>query len=208
MSTPTTELPASFLQHLSGLEAAYLRETDPIRQSGFRGGAERWRAERSPLLRAIPASGTLLDVGCANGYLLECLVRWGSESGLALTPFGVDCGAGLIALARQRLPGFADHFFLANAWGWTPPRRFQYVYAVFDCVPRSAFGEFVEQLLSGAVAPGGRLILGAYGSRSRGEPPAPLHVMLTDLGYVVAGSITAGMPETVRFAWIDAKTGT
>jgi hypothetical protein len=88
MSTPTTQLPASFLQHLSDLEAAYLRETDPIR------------------------------------------------------------------------------------------RRFQYVYAVFDCVPRSAFGAFVEQLLSEAVAPGGRLILGAYGSRSRGEPPAPLHAML------------------------------
>src|ERR671937_40228 len=73
MGTSMAPLPPSFLQHLAHLEAAYLRETDPIRQSGFSGGAERWRAERSPILLAIPESGTVLDVGCANGYLLECL---------------------------------------------------------------------------------------------------------------------------------------
>jgi SAM-dependent methyltransferase len=198
------ELPASFLQHLRDLESGYLRETDPMRQSGFSGGADRWRVERSPILSAIPASGTLLDVGCANGHLLECLLRWGLESGLILTPFGVDCSARLIALARQRLPAFRDHFFVANAWDWSPPRRFQYVYAVCDCVPDSCFGGFVEHLLSQAVAPGGRLIIGAYGSRSRGELPAPVDQMLTRLGYTLIGSTAAGQPETARFAWIPA----
>jgi hypothetical protein len=83
-------LPADFIQHLAKLEAAYLRESDPIRQSGFHGGPARWRGERSPILRAIPRSGTLLDVGCANGYLLESLMSWGSESGLTPTPYGVE----------------------------------------------------------------------------------------------------------------------
>jgi hypothetical protein len=159
MSTPAPPLRASFLQHLSDLEAAYIRETDPIKQSGFNGGPGRWRAERSPILRAVPASGSLLDVGCANGYLLQCLVRWGLESGLTLTPFGVDCSARLIAIARQRL--------------------------------------------TEVVAPGGRLILGAYGSRSRRERPARLDEMLTELGYRLSGSVAAGDPETARFAWID-----
>jgi SAM-dependent methyltransferase len=200
----SSQLPAPFLQHLRALEADYLRQTDPLRQSGFSGGADRWRAERAPILSAIPESGTLLDVGCANGYLLECLLSWGLESGLTLTPFGVDCSAGLIALARQRLPAYRDHFFVANAWGWCPPQRFQYVYALWDCVPDSCFGGLVDHLLSEVVASGGRLIIGAYGSRSRGELPAPVDAMLTRLGYPLAGSITAGQPETARFAWISA----
>jgi SAM-dependent methyltransferase len=196
-------LPADFLQHLTKLQAAYLREIDPIRQSGFSGGPERWRAERSPILGAVTASGSLLDVGCANGYLLECLMRWGSEIGVTLTPFGVDCSEGLIALARERMPLFREHFYVANAWGWIPPQRFQYVYCVFDCVPGEVLGDFVEHLLSKVVAPGGRLILGAYGSRSRREAPAPVDEFLQDLGHRVVGSAVAGQPETARFAWVD-----
>jgi SAM-dependent methyltransferase len=197
-------LPAEFLQRLAELERAYLRETDPIKQSGFSGGAERWRTERSPILNAIPASGSLLDVGCANGYLLECLLQWACERGVTLTPFGVDCSAGLIELARERLPMFRGHFHVANASVWIPPQRFQYVYSVFDCVPESALGDFVEHLLSQVVAPGGRLILGAYGSRSRREVPVRLDELLANLGHVVAGSAVAGVPETARFIWIDA----
>jgi hypothetical protein len=66
-------------------------------------------------------------------------------------------------------------------------------------------GAFVEQLMQNVVAPGGRLILGAYGSRSRREPPAPIDVLLADSNYEVAGSATAGTPETARFAWIDNR---
>jgi SAM-dependent methyltransferase len=197
-------LPDDFLCHLGELEAVYLRHDDPIKQSGFSGGVERWRSERSPILQAIPSNGAILDVGCANGHLLECLLEWGAERGLTLEPFGVDCGAGLIELARRRLPAVRDHFFVANAWGWEPPRRFQYVYSVFDCVPSNNLGAFVEHLMSKVVAPGGRLILGAYGSRSRGEKAAPIDAMLARMGYVVAGFAAAGEPETARFAWIDA----
>ena len=73
-------LPRAFLQNLRTLEAAYLKEDDPIRQSGFSGGAQRWRSERGPILEAIDVDGELLDIGCANGYLLECLVRWGQRA--------------------------------------------------------------------------------------------------------------------------------
>ena len=66
----TRTLPLIFLQDLWALEAAYLKEDDPIRQSGFRGGADRWRAEWGPILNAIETNEDLLDIGCANGYLL------------------------------------------------------------------------------------------------------------------------------------------
>jgi SAM-dependent methyltransferase len=203
LSTPPPPLPAPFLEHLAALESAYLRESDPIKQSGFSGGPERWRTERAPILDAISTNGDLLDIGCANGHLLECLVQWAGERGLALTPFGIDCSAALVALARERLPNSRDNFWVANAWGWTPPRRFHYVYSVFDCVPRANLGTFAKQLIRDVVAPGGRLIFGAYGNRTRHEPPARIDVMLTDLGYEVAGSTSAGSPATARFAWID-----
>ncbi len=70
-------LPRDFVRRIESLEEAYLRSDDPIRQSGFGGGAERWRAERGPILEAVEGDGDLLDIGCANGYLLECLVAWG-----------------------------------------------------------------------------------------------------------------------------------
>ncbi len=81
-----TDLPPDFRARARSLEAAYLESDDPIRQSGFGGGPERWRAERQPILDAVEGDGDLLDIGCANGYLLECLVAWGAERGLALTP--------------------------------------------------------------------------------------------------------------------------
>ena len=76
------QLPATFLSELRELEASYLQRSDPIEQSGFHGGAERWRAEREPILDAIMRDGELLDIGCANGFLLECLVEWGQERGV------------------------------------------------------------------------------------------------------------------------------
>jgi hypothetical protein len=118
---PPRPLPAEFLRALAALERAYLVASDPLRQSGFGGGPHRWRAERKPILQAIDGDGDLLDIGCANGFLLESLRAWALERNIALIPYGVDQGAQLIAIARARLPGFANHFWVGNAWSWQPP---------------------------------------------------------------------------------------
>jgi SAM-dependent methyltransferase len=204
MCSTTDRLPPEFLAQLGALERAYLRERDPIRQSGFAGGAVRWRAEREPILDAVEGDGDLLDVGCANGYLAECLVAWGRERGLKLVPFGVDQSAALVGLACRRLPELAAQFWVANAWEWTPPRRFHYVYALHDCVPRDYLRCFVERLLVAAAAPGGRLTVGAYGSRSRQEEPLDISRRLASLGFQIAGESTGGDPVVSRFAWINA----
>ncbi len=202
MSHPT--LPREFLLQLRELEAAYLKEDDPIRQSGFSGGPQRWRSEREPLLEPIRESGDFLDLGCANGYLLESLVAWAGERAIQLTPFGVDQSPGLIELARRRLPQYADHFYVANAWEWQPPRRYRYVYSVHDCVPEQFLQAYVVRLLGHVVAPGGLLILGAYGSRSRGVEPLALRERLTAYGLVPGGGITVGQPPISRFVWLAA----
>ncbi len=201
---PRQALPADFLQHLRQLEASYVNEVDPIRQSGFSGGAERWRAEREPILDPIRESGELLDIGCANGYLLESLIAWAQERGIRLIPYGIDQSAALVELARRRLPQFASHFYVANAWEWEPPQRYRYVYSVHDCVPDGFLASYVARLLQQVVAPGGLLILGAYGSRSGGVEPLPLRERLIEFGLAPAGGATVGHAPISRFVWVAA----
>lgn len=53
------------------LEEAYLQHDEPWKQSGFSGPEERWVACRKPIADCVEKSGSFLDIGCANGYLLE-----------------------------------------------------------------------------------------------------------------------------------------
>ena len=197
-------LPQSFLQELKELEAAYLKEDDPIRQSGFSGGAARWRDERGPILEAIATDGDLLDIGCANGYLLKCLVKWGSERGLRLIPHGLDQGSSLIELAKGCLPEYADNFHVGNAWDWRPRRKYRYVYMLYDCLPLDYLAEGVNRLMERVVAPQGRLIVGSYGSKSDAIPPFDIGDFLQAAGFVVLGRAEGGRGPITKFAWIDA----
>jgi len=199
------ELAGWFEEVRRTLEAGYLAHDDPIRQSGFSGGPDRWRRERGPILEAIDVDGDLLDVGCANGYLLECLVAWAAERGRRIVPYGVDLSEKFIDLARRRLPKHADHFWVANAWAWSPPRRFRFVYALLDSVPDESMGTYAHRLLDRSVETGGRLIAGHYGSRSRGVPPLDVAALLTADGLRVAGEAAGGDPIITRFAWVDKK---
>jgi len=205
MDTDAGEISDEFMQEVRGLEGHYLKHDDPIKQSGYFGGAERWRKEREVVLAAIEADGDILDIGCANGYLLECLVQWGHEKGITLTPYGLDIGPRLIEVARRRLPGYADHFRVGNAWTWRPSRTFRYVYTLHDCVPDNLLGEYAQRLMSRCVASGGRLIIGAYGSQSRNEPARDVAAALRGLEFAVAGSASASLGDfpVTRIAWLD-----
>jgi len=202
-----TGLPVAFLDRLRELEGSYLRETDPIRQSGFSGGHQRWRTERELVLDAVPDDGDFLDIGCANGFLLECLVQWGQERHVRLTPYGVDCGAHLLALAKQRLPQYESNFWVANAWKWIAPRQFRYVYSLYDCVPEELLLAYIRRLLTRYVEHGGTLIMGAYGSCSKQEAARDIATDIAAAGFRVAGSSSRGALPVARVAWIRAEQG-
>jgi len=197
------KLPKEFLRQIRKLVKSYMTEIDPIRQSGFGGGEHRWRTEREPILEAVDSDGDFLDVGCANGYLLECLVNWADERGFRLAPFGLDLGEDLLELACNRHPGHSNNFFIGNAWEWIPPRKFKYVYSLYDCVPNVYLEEYIGRLLKNVVSENGRLILGAYGSQTRNEPPFDLAEFCRVNTIPLAGQYSGGQPLIASFVWID-----
>jgi SAM-dependent methyltransferase len=152
--------------HKRFFTAHYLASDNPRAQSGHSGGEAAYRYTRGMLLEAIHRDGTFLDVGCANGHLMEMLARWLEGTGLEVEFYGLDISDGLRELAKQRLPHWADRFFLGNALHWAPPRQFDFVVtAELDYVPRDRRRDLVEHLWADCVAPGGRLILGPYGEQ-------------------------------------------
>jgi len=146
----------------SVLETAYLAHEEPWRQSGMSGPEERWVSLRRPVADCMDRSGALLDIGCANGYLLECCLRWTAERGVRIEPHGLDISDKLAALARKRLPDYADHIYVGNGYDWAPPRRFDYVRTELCYVPAEAERAYVERLLREFLLPGGRLLVANY----------------------------------------------
>ena len=190
---------------LKDLEAAYLAETDPVRQSGFGGGHERWRKERGLILTAVDRDGDFLDIGCANGYLVECLCRWANEKGITLEPYGVDIGTDLIALARKRLPSYASHFWARNAWEWIPPRRFRFVYTLTDLVPQTLLKDFLMRVMAHYVEDQGTLIVGGYGSTSQNIPAPDITGILKCFDFPVIESAIYGDLPVSHVAWVKAQ---
>jgi SAM-dependent methyltransferase len=196
------ELDAWFEANRNLLETAYLQGREPWQQSGFglhtpHTPAE-WEAERRPIADCMDAPGAFLDIGCANGYLLETVLGWTSARGIAIDPYGLDLSAALVALARQRLPRHAEHLFVGNGWTWDPPRRFDYVRTELVYVPEEFFGPYVARLQERFLTPGGRLLIAEY--RSKGTTVRELTVdrTLADLGFTVR-SIALGYRNGVEY---------
>ena len=188
------------------LEAKYLAGDNPRAQSGFGGDDAYWRVARGVIADAVDRSGSFLDVGCASGHLLECLVDWCAARGHELEPFGLDIIPSMVDLARSRLPDWADRIALGDARTWTPPRRFDFVRTELVYAPDDEQRALVDHLLAAVVAPGGRLIVCSYGSRTRPDPLAEdLTGRLAAWGYPVSGSSTASVGGRVT-TWVGWVT--
>jgi 2-polyprenyl-3-methyl-5-hydroxy-6-metoxy-1,4-benzoquinol methylase len=190
------------------LDAAYLAAVSPEGGSGS-AAAQDWHDERSVLLDAVDRDGSFLDVGCANGLLMESLARWSDARGVRLEPYGVDISEPLAALARRRLPQWADRIWTGNALEWVAPngQQFDYVHTLLETVPAPRHAALVGHLLDTAVAPGGRLLVSHYGVEEDRKAAA----ILARLGYAVAGETRApGRADGRRrppSAWIDKSSG-
>ncbi len=152
-----------FLTVKKTLEDAYLKHQEPWKQSGMSGPLERWTSLRKPVADCVDKSGSFLDIGCANGFLLECCLRWTGERGLVIEPFGLDLSERLIELAKMRLPGYANNFYVGNAIDWVPSRRFDFVRTELVYVPAERERDYVRFLSGHYLYPNGKLLIANYG---------------------------------------------
>lgn len=151
-----------FKENAYNYEADYIIYEEPWRQSGFAGPEERWEKCRKPIADLVTKSGTFLDIGCANGYLLECIMKWKFEIGINIIPYGLDIGEKLVALAKERLSKFADNMFIGNAFYWIPPMKFDYVGTELVYVPDELKKQYIERLKKDFLNEDGALLVCEY----------------------------------------------
>ena len=176
----------------SEFDRAYLATDDPRAQSGFHGSAERWEAARRGIAEAIDRDGTFLDVGCANGLLMESVVAW---SRFRVEPYGIDFAPGLVELAQRR---FGDHVWLADARTWEPPFRFDFAHIRLEY--------FEPSMLRFAR----RVIVSSDGSFRRPASPKaePVAERLRELGLEPSGELYHRDDEQLvelSVAWVDQE---
>lgn len=116
----------------------------------YAGEAER---VRQLVARRLPEAASLLDVACGTGRHLEVLRNW-------FTVEGLDAEAGLLAVARRRLPGVPLHH--ADMRSFALDRRFDVVTCLFSAIgymqtPEALFEAIAT--MSRHLAPGGLLIV-------------------------------------------------
>ncbi len=185
------------------LENAYLSAQTPWQQSGLSGSYEDWTRLRIPISECIETSGTFLDIGCANGFLLECLLNWTGKKSVKIEPYGLDYSQKLARLARERLPDFQDNIFAGNAWNWEPPFEFDYVRTEVCYVPLNLCKEFISKLLNRFLVADGKLLVAQYRSRREDLSKDWIDDHLSELGFTVRGyksGFSGGGLELTRVA--------
>ncbi len=190
----------------SVITPAYLRADTPRAQSGHSGDDVHWERARSLIVDAVDHDGTFLDVGCASGYLMECVQRWARDRGYQIAPYGLDIAPELAELARTRLPQWRDRIWVGNARTWVPPMRFDYVRTGLEYVPRQHQRDLIQHLLENVVAPGGCLVIGTVNEETAHTTPWQEEIVV-DWGFEIAGHSERphylGERLLYRVFWID-----
>ncbi|HEX5061664.1 MAG TPA: class I SAM-dependent methyltransferase [Kofleriaceae bacterium] len=186
----------------AAITPSYLAADTPWAQSGKSGDAASFERARRLLVDAM-RPGCFLDVGCASGYLMECMQTWCAEAGIACEPYGLDIEPALAELARSRLPHWRDRIFTGNAIDWQPPQRFDVVRTGLEYVPTRRQRDFVTRLLADVVADGGRLVIGVF---SEERDDHAMERQLETWGFAVTGRsqrLHADPRLAYRVVWID-----
>jgi protein-L-isoaspartate O-methyltransferase len=174
---------------------AYLAAPTPQGGSGSSRDEAGWEYARSLVADAVEAGQSFLDVGCANGLLMESMAAWAG-----VEPYGLEISPELAERAKRRLPQWAERIWVGNALDWEPGRRFDAVRTGLDYVPPPRRPQLVEHLLSYA----GRVVIGVF-NEEREE--RALETSVARWGFEIAGRSERPHPHprlAYRCFWVDA----
>lgn len=175
-------------------------ERELLRGSHFDGSFADWEAQRRTAAGFITEPGTVLDFGCANGFLLACLREW-TALGEKLEPYGIDTDTERIAEARKIFSDdHGDHFLFPGNVAEKLPERLNYVYwNVWDNadLEHEQSQELVARLRERAN--GGRLIVGLYHAEEEEnlrklEALKKLGITFSDVQRIENGHLFAATP--------------
>lgn len=161
-----TELDAYCSAQAETVYNTYLKSNEPWKQSGFSGPEERWIVGRKLIADCITKPGSFLDIGCANGYLLECILNWTADRGLQIKAYGIDILEQLVATARKRLQEYSENISVGNGMTWNPGIRFDWVRTELCYVPANYRKAFVNRLITLFLKFEGVLLVAEYHSRN------------------------------------------
>jgi SAM-dependent methyltransferase len=190
------------------LEESYLRFPEPWKQAGFMLDENAWIEYRKPIADCIDKSGTFLDVGCSNGYLLECLVKWTAERGIKIVPWGIDLSEKLIAVAKERLAGYASNLVVGSATKWVSPIKFDFVRAELGYVLDESQEQFIQKIFSNFLSPEGKLIVTEYRSKKQNvkEPWSTDKIINWDFDIIKKASAVYEKRELLRVVVLARKS--
>ena len=179
----------------------YLSRVRPQEQSGHHGSDAWYRSVRMMILEALERDGRFIDVGSANGFLIESLAGWAAGLGLNVEFHGVELSVGLHCLSLQRLPGWEDRLFNANAYYWKPGAKYDYVYTmILPDIPEDYQEPFLRHLYHEYLSDGGRLLLGPWNGHG-------LEARIEEMGFRISGYCEKSFPSVEygfkRVVWID-----
>ena len=140
-----------------------------IRESKSLRSKSQWIETRQFITCSFHHDGTILDIGCANGYLLACFMSWSKYS---LIPYGIEVDPS-VWRARLLFPEYESNFcqigldkYLQSNDRCGFPLSFDFVYwnvwTNFDLTDARNIDTLHEVIA--LVKPSGRLVMGLYDS--------------------------------------------
>ena len=177
-----------------------------------------WAEKRGFINEAINDDGSILDIGCANGFFLKSLQEWSDYN---LVPYGIDIEKDRIATAKKLFPEYQDHFAVLDAKNINQltivglPKKYDFVYWNFYSqwnIGDKEWKDALEVILSMTRK---RLILGFY-AKNIFHPESPEWRQEREFvknrsedfkkqGFAISGTILNPTNFNQSVAWIDKK---
>lgn len=166
--------------------------TKLMRGSGFLGNYLEWEQARGLYLKLIEKPGKILDLGCANGFLLDFIIK---SKKFNLIPFGVDLNEDLIKIAKELFPKYSANFVTQDINDFKSEEKFDYILAYFPFFKKK---DFLKRLYS-MLKNGGRIIIALYDEKANEFDIFEENIKET--GFLPSGVIEE--KNLTKLIWID-----